>query len=235
MQKYAVGAALFLIFMFEVRASGRDPDPKCDCGVELPKIFKAEQVKAAMGKRVVVYGEVKRIPMSKGKGRWRGTGVVLTDGTVIYVTYGDPPSEWGRFLDTRVCVRGRLLNWSSLTKQSIVGPHLSELDFPVQVGKQNRPLSSSSLAAQVGRYVELAGTARDAKGGAVLLTKAGEPIYIEDLASWPEKLHGKRISAKGTLQYRQYLPEARVDATGAISQGAKGKQYVLQNACWEAK
>lgn len=228
-------AGLFLtVFVFSAHAWGKEPTPHCDAGTHLPKVFKAEHVKITMGERVILYGTIKRIPMNKGKGKWQGTGVVLADGTVVYVTYGDPPPEWERFLDERVCVRGRLLNWSSLTKQSIAGPHLSELDFPIRIDRENRPLASTSLAANVGRYTKLTGTARDAKGGAVVVLPGKEPVYIDVLPSWPEELHGKKVWAKGILRRRQYLPEAKVDKSGAISQGAMGKQYVLEHAEWEA-
>jgi hypothetical protein len=235
MSRILIGVLLSMVLVIPAPAGAGDPTPRCDGGMDLPKVFEKKQLKAAMSKRVVVFGNVERIPMSKGKGKWQGTGVVLGDGTVVYVTYGEPPPQWKRFLDARVCVRGRMLNWSSLTKQSIVGPHLSELDFPVRIGEDNRPLPPGSLPAEVGRYVTLTGTARDAKGGAVLLTKNQEPVYIDDLASWPEKLHGKRVKVSGQLQYRQHLPEAGVDKNGAISQGARGKQYVLDGASWEAR
>jgi hypothetical protein len=235
MLRHLINSILVCAFLVPVSAHGQDPTPRCDAGTHLPKVAKAEHVKITMGKRVILYGKIKRIPMSKGKGKWQGTGLVLVDGTVVYITYGDPPPEWERFLDERVCVRGRLLNWSSLTKQSIVGPHLSELDFPIRIDKENRPIPSTALAAKVGRYVTLAGTARDAKGGAVLVLQGKEPVYIDELPSWPEKLHGKKVKAKGTLRHRQYLPEAKVDEKGAISQGTVGKQYVLENAQWEAK
>lgn len=233
MSRTLVVAMLSVVLVLPSPAGGGDPTPRCDGGVELPAVFKQEQIQAAMGKRVIVYGDIERIPMSKGKGRWQGTGVVLADGTVVYVTYGEPPPEWERFLGARVCVRGRLLNWSSLTRQSIAGPHLSEMDFPVRVGLDNRPLPAGSLPAQVGRYVTLVGTARDAKGGAVLLTADAGPIYIDDLASWPEEARGKRVKVNGYLQHRQHLPEARVDKDGSVSQGVSGKQYVLDDASWE--
>lgn len=218
-----------------LRAGAAEPAPRCDCGMKLPAVTTLAQARAVMGKRVVVYGVLGRVPMRKGKGKWRGTGVVLDDGTVVYITYGDPPAGWDARLDMRVCVRGRLLNWSSLTKQSIVGPHLSELDFPVPVGPDDRPLADDALPSQVGRHVTLTGTARDAKGGAVLLAGSGEPVYIDDLDAWPEALHGKQVTATGHLRRRQHLPQAKVDEHSAVSQGAQGKQYVLEGARWQAR
>jgi len=78
------------------------------------------------------------------------------------------------------------------------------------------------------------GTARDAKGGAVIVGDDGNVVYVEALDSWPDEVHGQRVVATGRLVDKQYLPEARVSKDGAISQGTSGgDQTVLENASWE--
>ena len=85
--------------------------------------------------------------------------------------------------------------------------------------------NSNTHGAQV---KNLRGTALNAKGGAILQTAQGD-IYLHNLSAWPEYLVRKTIETEGTLSEEQYLNEAFVDETGAISQGAVGKQWVLRN------
>jgi hypothetical protein len=67
----------------------------------------------------------------------------------------------------------------------------------------------------------LVGTAENAKGGAVLLVE-GVPVYIEGLDAWLDALLHTKVKATGVRTRKQVLPEATVDATGAVSQGAVG-------------
>ena len=77
------------------------------------------------------------------------------------------------------------------------------------------------------------GIARDAKGGAVVMTSSGSPVYIEHLDCWPGDLFGCEIEAKGKRVVKKYIPDPVVDEDGAISQGAVGDQDVLENARWK--
>lgn len=77
----------------------------------------------------------------------------------------------------------------------------------------------------------LVGTAENAKGGAVLLVD-GAPVYVEGLAEWPAALLHAKVKATGVRTRKQLLPEAAVDASGAVSQGAAGPQDVLERATW---
>ena len=74
------------------------------------------------------------------------------------------------------------------------------------------------------------GTAKDAKSGAVLVTEFDNPIYIEGLDSWPQKLLDKQVSVMGVLKLEKFIPDPVIDENGAISQGAKGLQLVLKEA-----
>ncbi|MDP2341896.1 MAG: hypothetical protein Q8O67_13140 [Deltaproteobacteria bacterium] len=74
--------------------------------------------------------------------------------------------------------------------------------------------------------VELRGTAENAKGGAVVVV-AGQPIYLRNQAGWPDELRGTQVSVKGTLTSTKLLPSPVRAPDGAISQGAEGDQWVL--------
>ena len=77
------------------------------------------------------------------------------------------------------------------------------------------------------------GIARDAKGGAVVITSSGSPVYIEHLDGWPGDVLGCEIEAKGKLVAKKYIPDPFIDEDGAISQGAAGDQDVLEDARWK--
>ena len=86
------------------------------------------------------------------------------------------------------------------------------------------------LEEELGKEVTLHGTARDAKGGAVLLTDENVPVYIKGLNTWTSGIEGSRVSASGVLKKEKYIPDPTIDEDGGISQGAMGMQYVLTNA-----
>ena len=81
----------------------------------------------------------------------------------------------------------------------------------------------------MGKEITLSGLAFDAKGGAVLKLKDGKIVYLRDLAYWSSDLFGKKTSVRGTLQEKKIIPDPVIDEDGAISQGAYGQQYVLEN------
>lgn len=85
------------------------------------------------------------------------------------------------------------------------------------------------LEKVLGQEVTLHGTARDAKGGAVLLTDNNIPVYIKGLASWTPSIEGSHISVNGVLKKEKYIPDPIIGKDGGISQGAIGMQYVLTN------
>jgi hypothetical protein len=78
------------------------------------------------------------------------------------------------------------------------------------------------------KEVILTGMAKDAKGGAVLIINE-MPIYMKGLLSWSLDHFGKIIKVKGILRDEKIIPDPHVDEDGAISQGAIGKQLVLED------
>lgn len=176
-----------------------------------------------LGQEVEVEGVLERVELEKGAKAWLGTGVVLDDDTVVFVTYGAPPKGWEAEVGFLVRVKGRLSPSIGEREQSLIAPHLREFGAPKRVSRK-----VSELA---GKRVRLAGVARDAKGGAVLLVE-DTPVYLVGLERWPAEVHGKRVAAGGTVALTQHLPEATKNAKGEWSQGASGKQLVLLQPTW---
>ena len=191
--------------------------------VPVPEVTNAAALKERMGATVVLVGQLERVPMGKGTKEWHGTGVVLDDDTVVYVTYGAPPAGWEKLVGVRVRVEGTLRPSLSEHEQSLLAPHLRNPGTPK---KEER-----ALGKLVGSRVRLSGIARDAKGGAVLLVGAS-PLYLAGLESWPMEANGRLVAVGGTLVDRQYLPEAKKNAKGEWSQGAEGTQLVLESPSW---
>lgn len=192
--------------------------------VQPPEVANADAVKQFMGGPVAVVGQLERVSIGKGKSNWQGTALVLDDDTVIYLTYGAPPEGWEALVGQRLRVQGLLRPSLTDHEQSLLAPHLR------QPGKPKKEVRA--LAKLLGQRVRLSGLARDAKGGAVLLVD-GAPLYLAGVEAWPAEVHGKAVAASGKLVEKQYLPEATRDASGAISQGAAGKQYVLEAPAWK--
>ncbi len=94
-------------------------------------------------------------------------------------------------------------------------------------------MKSRSLNDMVGEDVYLEGIAENGKAGALLLLPHGEVIYIRHLGGWEDEVRGSQITVRGILRYEKYIPDPEVTEDGAISQGAIGSQYVLDNAYWE--
>ncbi len=92
---------------------------------------------------------------------------------------------------------------------------------------------SPKLSENMGKTVTLHGTARDAKGGAVLLLPNNVPIYIEGLPCWSNEFFGKEVSVTGVLREKKLIPDPYIAPDGGISQGAVGTQQALEKAKWK--
>ena len=80
------------------------------------------------------------------------------------------------------------------------------------------------------KEITFRGIAMDAKGGAVLILFEGEVIYLQNMDSWDDALLNKGVLVKGLLVEKKLIPDPVVAKDGAISAGAIGTQYVLENA-----
>lgn len=76
------------------------------------------------------------------------------------------------------------------------------------------------------------GHAVNAKAGAALTAHENEVIYLDGLAAWPDGVAGRTVEVSGLLVTRQVVPDATVDAGGAISAGASGSQRVFESPRW---
>ncbi len=118
---------------------------------------------------------------------------------------------------------------------------LAEADPAVQAGQLRVEamtwwIGEGQLAFPKLPTQEVVGTARNAKGGAVVVLDDGGVVYIQGLDAWPDELDGQVVIATGHMVEKAYLPEATVDEEGAISQGttAGSVQTVLEDATWTA-
>ena len=93
-------------------------------------------------------------------------------------------------------------------------------------------MNEESLHDLIDQNVSLLGRAENAKGGAVTILPNQEVIYLRNLASWDDVVVGKQVSIKGIVRLEKYIPDPEVSEDGAISQGAIGSQYVLDDAHW---
>ena len=78
--------------------------------------------------------------------------------------------------------------------------------------------------------VTLLGLAKDAKGGAVIITTDNNVIYIKGLQSWSPDIADSLVSVSGLLKQEKIIPDPITDKNGAISTGAFGEQFVIVNA-----
>ncbi|MHA1615110.1 MAG: hypothetical protein ACTSYJ_09715 [Candidatus Thorarchaeota archaeon] len=93
-------------------------------------------------------------------------------------------------------------------------------------------MNENSLNDLVDQNAHLIGKAENAKGGAVVILRNQEVIYVRNLPFWDEDVVGKQVSINGIVRLEKYIPDPEVAEDGAISQGAIGSQYVLDDAQW---
>jgi hypothetical protein len=83
---------------------------------------------------------------------------------------------------------------------------------------------------KLGQRLEFTGTARNAKGGAVLVM-GDEVVYLEHVDAWPAALLGTETTVEGTLAYKKIIPDPGPGPE--YTAGAYGKQYVLEQPRWK--
>jgi hypothetical protein len=85
----------------------------------------------------------------------------------------------------------------------------------------------------VGQQVTLAGVARDAAEGAMVLLSDRTPVYVKGLFSWDGALDRKKIVVTGTLRLSGGSDEALVNDKGEVSHGSEGDMLVIEDATWK--
>ena len=78
----------------------------------------------------------------------------------------------------------------------------------------------------LGKEITLLGEVVNCKAGPCIKIKDGTVIYVQELN---EELIGKRIQITGMFLREKLIPDPKVSENGAISTGAYGEQYILEN------
>ncbi len=95
----------------------------------------------------------------------------------------------------------------------------------------SQPVAARPPAAPAAKTT-IRGVARDAKGGAVVVTDGG-PDYVLGLESWPSALAGRKVEVTGVVRQKKHIPDP-VGPRGEVAQGAWGDQTVIEGATWKA-
>lgn len=86
------------------------------------------------------------------------------------------------------------------------------------------------LSAKIGQFIEITGKAFNAKSGAMVLLEDQSSVFLDGLMEWPEKMLGKELRVQGRLTRKKLAPDPVTDKNGAVSTGAFGSNYVLEEA-----
>ncbi|NHI94864.1 MAG: hypothetical protein EAX96_20415 [Candidatus Lokiarchaeota archaeon] len=78
----------------------------------------------------------------------------------------------------------------------------------------------------IGKEITLKGEVANCKAGPCLSLKDGSIIYVQELN---DELIGKKIKLKATFLRKKIIPDPMIDENGAISTGAHGDQFILEN------
>jgi hypothetical protein len=80
------------------------------------------------------------------------------------------------------------------------------------------------------KIIVIIGTAWNAKGGAVVLTKKDAVYYVRGLEAWDKKFYGKKVKVTGKLVLVDH-PKRRKDEP--LVQEMEGTQRIIEDAKWE--
>jgi hypothetical protein len=107
---------------------------------------------------------------------------------------------------------------------------LLDCSFKFKIGKPMRKKVYDSISEKLlNQEITLIGVAFDSKAGACIQVKNGLIVYIQDLSYWQDRFLKRKIAVTGTFRKKKFIPDVEIDETGAISQGAPGEQYLLEN------
>ena len=85
------------------------------------------------GTRVRIEATLERTPLRKGGAGHPATALRLDDGTIVWVTYSDPPPGWDVFIGQRVVVEAVI--WPGPppgSKQAVIAPHITDWSLPTR-------------------------------------------------------------------------------------------------------
>ena len=80
----------------------------------------------------------------------------------------------------------------------------------------------------IDKVIKMKGFAVESKAGSCIKIE-NDIVFIQSVSSWEEKYLGKEVLVKGLLKKKKIIPDVVVDENGAISQGAAGMQFILED------
>jgi hypothetical protein len=82
--------------------------------------------------------------------------------------------------------------------------------------------------------VTVTGKAKNAKWGAIIVTKKSDVFYINKLNAWDARFYDKKMEVTGVLRIINHTKEESRTPDGHIRQAFhEGPQYILDKATWK--
>ncbi len=81
--------------------------------------------------------------------------------------------------------------------------------------------------------VTIIGVAKNAKMGAIILTKDQDVYYIDGLHSWDEVVYQKEVKVTGILKLETFKAEDLKNKKGEYKQGIAGDKKTILKPIWE--
>ncbi len=88
------------------------------------------------------------------------------------------------------------------------------------------------VKSEKAKLTTIVGIAHRAKLGPLLEGDNGMMVYCMNIGEWPDDVLGKKVRVTGTLSTTDQY-KARVTKGGAVSQGTRGGDTVMNDAKWE--
>jgi hypothetical protein len=79
------------------------------------------------------------------------------------------------------------------------------------------------------KKIAIFGIAVRSKAGPCIKLRDGNIVFIHELADWDDDFLHQKVKAVGKLFLKKIIPDVQIDENGAISQGAAGKQHILED------
>ena len=89
---------------------------------------------------------------------------------------------------------------------------------------------TAALETRVGTSVTIEGTARNAAGGAIVMTEDRTPVYLDGVGRWDHATTDTRVSATGTL--RKHAGQPAMNDQGEAIHGVPDARFVLEQPSW---
>ena len=80
----------------------------------------------------------------------------------------------------------------------------------------------------INKEISMKGIAVSSKAGACIKIK-NNIVFIQGIFDWDDHIINNEVIVTGTLIEKKFIPDPIIDADGAISQGAEGTQFILEN------